>query len=104
MSILARRLSSNAALKAIALCIAVALFLFVRKDHARETVVELPVSSRLPSDRVLVSEPVSQLRVTVSGSWTRISQLVPRALDPPLQIDLSRVASGTYRFVPDLIK
>jgi len=93
----------NAALKAISLLLAVALFVFVRGDRPTEAVVDVPIVYKLPTDRVLMSTPVERLRVAVRGPWTRISRFDERDLETPLSIDLAHVTAGEFTFAADLL-
>ena len=49
---------------------AVVLFVFVRGDKDAAAGAFVRVIYVLPKDRVLVSEPTSELRVSVRGPWT----------------------------------
>ena len=74
-----------------------ALFVLVRTDKDAATGAYVKVIYTLPHDRVLVSEPVSEVRVGVRGPWTRLKNFDERDLDP-IHVDLSRFRGGEVRF------
>ncbi len=100
---LLRKLLENLPLKLVSLAIAAGLFVFVRTDKDAATSAYVKVVYTLPRDRVLVSEPVSEVRVGVRGPWTRLKNFDERDLDP-IQVDLSRFRGGEVRFDDTQVK
>jgi YbbR domain-containing protein len=90
-------------LKAVSLVTAVGLFFFVRGDKDATTGAYVKVIYVLPKDRVLVSEPTSELRISVRGPWTRVTRFDEHDLEP-LRVDLSNLSSGDLRFTEDMVK
>lgn len=94
---LVRALFDELPLKVLSLVIAVTLFAVVRSDKDAATFAHVKVLYTLPSDRVLVSEPVGEVRVGVRGPWTRLQRFDERGVQP-IQVDLSQAQDGEYRF------
>jgi YbbR domain-containing protein len=61
------------------------------------------VSYTLPDDKVLVSERVDAVRITVRGTWNRIRHFDERELDR-INLDLSHTQAGEVAITPDMIK
>ncbi len=101
--LLRRWLLQDVLLKAVSLVIAVVLFVFVRGDKDAAAGAYLKVIYVLPRDRVLVSEPVSELRISVRGPWTRVSRLEDSDLEP-VRVDLANAPSGDLRFTEEMVK
>lgn len=101
--LLRRAVVENAALKIVALLLSVTLFIVVHGD--KDTVISfyLKVGYTEPSDRVVTSQLVDSVRVTVKGPWTRIKRFDDRELEP-LHVDLSDLADGEYSFPEDKIR
>ena len=98
-----RALVDELPLKIVSLVIAVTLFVVVRTDREASTGVYVKVIYTLPSDRVLVSDPISEVRVGVRGSWTRLARLEDRGIEP-IRVDLKDVRDGALRFEDAMIK
>jgi YbbR domain-containing protein len=90
-------------LKVVALFLTGTLFLVVRSDRDAAAGVFVKVVYQLPQDRVLVSEPVSEVRVGVRGAWTRLSHLDEREIEP-IVVDLSKSAEQLVRFREDMVR
>jgi YbbR domain-containing protein len=90
-------------IKLIALAMAIALFVVVRSDKDAATGVFVRVVYTLPSDRVLVSEPVSEVKIAIRGPWTRIQRLDDRELEP-IRIDLSTTKETVLHFTESMVK
>ncbi len=88
-----RWILENAALKMVALVLAVTLFILVRGEKETERAVRIGVAYIKPSDRVLVTDEPDSIDVWVRGPWTRIKRLDPSDVDPVV-IDLTKVADG----------
>ena len=100
---LRRALLENALLKAISLALAIALFVFVRADKEAVSGVFFKVLYVYPTDRVLVSDTVPELRVSVRGPYARVNRLDEHAL-PPVRVDLRDAREGDLRFSEELIQ
>ncbi len=102
-----RRLRSllldNLHLKAIALVLSLGLFVFVRGDRVTEVGVMVPVMYEVPDNRVLVTEPVRQLRVTLAGRQSRLRAIVRRGLDDA-SVDLRGFTGTNYVFDESLLQ
>lgn len=100
---LAGALFNELPLKVVSLLIALTLFALVRSDKDASSAVYVKVIYSLPKDRVLVSEPVPEVRVTIRGPWTRLSRLGEREL-PPIEVDLAFHRGGNFHFDESLVK
>jgi len=89
-------------LKIVALVIAIGLFMVVRSDKDAATSVFVRVIYTLPSDRVLVSEPVSELKLAIRGPWTRIQRLDERELEP-IRVDLAHSRDTMLHFTESMV-
>jgi YbbR domain-containing protein len=89
-------------IKILSMVLAVTLFVLVRSDKDAASSAYVKVIYTLPEDRVLVSDPVSEVKVSVRGPWTRLQHL-DRSIDP-VRMDLTRVKSPDVRIDEDLIK
>jgi YbbR domain-containing protein len=98
-----RAFTEDLPLKVVSLVIALSLFAIVRSDKDAAASARVPVVYTLPRDRVLVNEPVAELRVSVRGPWTRLSRFDDRAVEP-VRIDLTGRATGTLRFDESMVK
>jgi YbbR domain-containing protein len=93
----------NAALKFVSLVLAVTLFILVNTNKEAIIGVNVGISYELPEDRVLVSERMDQVRLTIKGPWRRIERFDERELDR-IHVDLTNMRSGPYTFSEDAIK
>jgi YbbR domain-containing protein len=89
-------------LKVLSLVLAVTLFVLVRNDKDATSGAYVKVIYTLPEDRVLVSEPVPEIKVSVRGPWTKLQHL-DRSLEP-VHIDLTRVHTPEVRIDEDMLK
>lgn len=87
----------NLALKLVALVLSITLFVVVNTN--RDAVISVPVgiSYTMPSDRVLISQPVNQVRLTIKGTWRRIKRFDERELGR-IDVDLRGVRAREYTF------
>jgi len=92
----------NLGLKFLSMVLAVTVFLLVNTDKDRETTVRVGVSYTLPEDRVLVSERVDDVQVTIKGSWRRLRKFDPREVDR-VHLDLRRATAGDIAISKDMI-
>lgn len=89
-------------IKVLSMVLAVTLFVLVRNDKDATSGAYVKVIYTLPEDRVLVSDPVPEIKVSVRGPWTKLQHL-DRSLEP-LHIDLTRVHTPDVRIDEDMIK
>jgi YbbR domain-containing protein len=68
------------------------VFLLVNTDKDREMTVQVGVSYTLPEDKVLVSERIDDVRVTLKGSWRRLRKIDQREIDR-INLDLRHTTS-----------
>lgn len=92
----------NPWLKLVSLVLAVALFFLVNADRDAIIGVNVDVSYQLPENRVLVSEPVHQVRLSIRGPWRRIKRFDEREIGA-ITLDLSNMRSGPYTFPEDVV-
>ena len=62
-------------IKVLSMVLAVTLFVLVRNDKDATSGAYVKVIYTLPEDRVLVSDPVSEIKVSVRGPWTKLQHL-----------------------------
>ncbi len=98
-----RALFDELPLKVVSLLIAITLFVLVRTDKDASSAVYVKVVYSLPKDRVLVVNPVNEVRVTLRGPWTRLQRLADREIDP-IQVDLGFHRGGNFHFDESLVK
>src|SRR3954451_8478628 len=89
-------------IKVLSMVLAVTLFVLVRNDKDATSGAYVKVIYTLPEDRVLVSEPAPEVKVSVRGPWTKLQHL-DRTLEP-LHIDLTRVHTPDVRIDEDMLK
>lgn len=89
--------------KALALVLTLTVFLLVGSDEDREIAVQVGVSYVLPEGKVMVSEPVDSVRVTIKGPWRRIKRFDEREIDR-ITVDLSRVVAGEVAIPRDAVR
>jgi len=56
----------------------------------------------LPEDKVLVSERLDEVRVTLKGSWRRLRKFDEREVDR-INLDLRHTSSGEIAITPDMV-
>jgi YbbR domain-containing protein len=92
----------NVGLKFLSIVLAVTVFLLVNTDKDREITARVGVSYTLPEDKVLVSDRVDEVRVTVKGAWRRLRKFDEREVDR-INLDLRHASSGELAISNDLI-
>ena len=97
-----RAISEDIPIKLAALVISIGLFVLVRSDKDAASGTFVRVIYTLPTDRVLVSDPVSELKIGIRGSWTRIQRLDEREIEP-IRIDLSHTRDAVLHFSESMI-
>lgn len=95
-------LFDNLALKGLSMILAITVFLLVNTDRDREITARVGVSYTLPEDRVLVSERLDEVRITIKGAWQRLRRFDERELER-INIDLRRAPSGEIPITTDMI-
>jgi YbbR domain-containing protein len=100
---LRRAIFDNVGLKFLSIVLAVTVFLLVNTDKDREITARVGVSYTLPDDRVLVSERIDEVRITIKGAWRRLRKFDEREIDR-INLDLrGRVSSSEVAITNDLI-
>lgn len=89
--------------KALALVLTLTVFLLVGSDEDREISARLGVSYVLPPGKVLVSERIDEVKVTIKGPWRRIRRFDEREIDR-ITLDLSRVVAGEVAISPEAVR
>jgi YbbR domain-containing protein len=92
----------NPLLKLVSLVLAVALFFLVNTDRDAIIGVNVKVSYQLPENRMLVSEPVHEVRLSIRGPWRRIKRFDEREIGD-ITVDLTNMRSGPYTFPEDIV-
>ena len=90
----------NTGLKFLSMVLAVTVFLLVNTDKDREMTARVVVAYKLPDDKVLVSERVDEVRVTIRGPWRRLRNFEVRE---PIDLDLQHASSGEVALTSDMI-
>jgi len=92
----------NVGLKFLSMVLAVTVFLLVNTDKDREITARVGVSYTLPEDKVLVSDRVDEVRITIKGAWRRLRKFDEREIDR-INLDLRRASSGEIAISNDMI-
>jgi len=92
----------NVGLKFLSLVLAATVFLLVNTDKDREITARVGVSYSLPDDKVLVSERLDEVRITIKGPWQRLRKFDEREVER-INLDLRRAPSGDVVITPDMI-
>jgi YbbR domain-containing protein len=95
--LLRRWFYENAALKLVALILAITLFILVSGERETERSLPVKIAYVRPDDRVLVSNVPDTIEVWVRGPWTRIKRLDQNDVDPII-VDLTKHTDGEIRF------
>jgi len=95
-------LFENVGLKFLSMVLAITVFLLVNTDRDREISARVGVSYTLPDDKVLVSDRLDEVRITVKGPWQRLRKFDERELDR-VNLDLRRAPTGDIPITPDMI-
>jgi YbbR domain-containing protein len=92
-------LFDNLGLKFLSMVLAVTVFLLVNTDRDREASKQVGVLYSLPDDKVLVSDRLDEVHVTVKGPSRRF-----RRLDsiPPITLDLRKAPNGEVPITADM--
>jgi YbbR domain-containing protein len=95
-------LFENLGLKFLSMVLAITVFLLVNTDRDREISARVGVSYTLPDDKVLVSDRLDEVRVSIKGPWQRLRRFDERELER-INIDLRRAQTGDVYITPDMI-
>ena len=90
-------------LKILAALLTATVFLLVGTDEQREITARVGVAYVLPDGKVLVSERVDEIKVTIKGPWRRIKRFDERELDR-ITLDVSKVRGGEVPILIDQIR
>lgn len=93
----------NAAIKFVSLVLALTIFILVNTGQDVVIGAYVGVSYTMPKDRVLTSERVDQVRITIKGSWRRTKRFDERELDR-IHVDLTGRGDGVFQFQEDMIR
>ncbi|MBK9029783.1 MAG: hypothetical protein IPL61_00315 [Myxococcales bacterium] len=88
--------------KVLAALLTATVFLLVGSDEQREITARVGVAYVLPEGKVLVSERIDEVKVTIKGPWRRIKRFDERELDR-VTLDVTKVRGGEVPITPDLI-
>jgi YbbR domain-containing protein len=95
-------LFDNVGLKFLSLVLALTVFLLVNNDRDREVTVHVGVKYNYPADKVLVSDELDEVRVTIKGTSRRLRQVTEHPLDR-IDLDVSKTPTGEVEITPDMI-
>ena len=93
--------TEHVGVKLVALVSSIGLFALVHSEKDTTVYANVPVTYNQPQDRVLVSEPVNEVRLRITGAWTRIKTFDERDIDP-ISVDLEGLGEGEYNFSEDM--
>ena len=96
-------LFDNLLLKFLSMVLAVTVFLLVNTDKDNDITVRAALEYVYPQDRVLVSDPVTEVRVTIKGPWRRLKEFDERQLGE-LRLDLTNAPTGEVPLSPELVR
>src|SRR5262249_53655441 len=82
---------------------AITVFLLVNTDKDREITAHVGVSYTLPEDKVLISDRLDEVRVTLKGSWRRLRKFDEREIDR-INLDLRHASTGEMALSNDMIQ
>ena len=95
-------LFDNVGLKFLSMVLAITVFLLVNTDRDREISARVGVSYSLPDDKVLVSERLDEVKITVKGPWRRLRNFDEREVQR-INLDLRHAPTGEVAITPDMI-
>jgi YbbR domain-containing protein len=95
-------LFENLGLKFLSMVLAITVFLLVNTDRDREISARVGVSYTLPDDKVLVSDRLDEVRISIKGPWQRLRRFDERELER-INLDLRRAQSGDVYITPDMV-
>ncbi len=92
----------NLGLKVLSAILALTLYLLINTDRDREITARVGVSYSLPDDRVLVSERLDSVRVTIRGPWRRLRRFDEREVER-VNLDLRTTTNSELVLTKDLV-
>ncbi|HEY5923133.1 MAG TPA: CdaR family protein [Kofleriaceae bacterium] len=95
-------LFENLGLKFLSMVLAITVFLLVNTDRDREISARVGVSYTLPDDKVLVSDRLDEVRISIKGPWQRLRRFDERELER-INLDLRRAQTGDVYITPDMV-
>ncbi|MDQ3334369.1 MAG: CdaR family protein [Myxococcota bacterium] len=95
-------LFDNLLLKFLSMVLSVTVFLLVNTDKDNDITVRAPLKYEYPADKVLVSEAIPEVRVTIKGPWRRLKEFDERALGE-IRLDLSNAPTGEVPITLDMV-
>ncbi|MEO8700693.1 MAG: CdaR family protein [Kofleriaceae bacterium] len=95
-------LFENTGLKFLSLVLAVTVFLLINTDKDREITVRVGVRYDFPADKVLTSEQLKDVAVTIKGPYRRLRQFDERELNR-IALDLHNATNTVIPFTPEMI-
>ena len=95
-------LFENTGLKFLSMVLALTVFLLINSDKDRDITVRVPVRYDYPSDKVLTSEQLDEVRVTIKGPWRRLRQFDERELGR-ITLDLHTAPTADVPITQDMI-
>jgi YbbR domain-containing protein len=98
---LVRAFADEMPLKVLAMVLAVTLFVLVRNDKDSSSGAYVKIVYKLPDDRVLVSDPPTEVKVSARGPWTQLQHL-ERSLEP-IHVDLTHIKGGDVHLDEDML-
>jgi len=96
-------LFDNVGLKFLSLVLAVTVFLLINTDKDREITVRIGVKYDYPADKVLVSEQLEEVEVTLKGPWRRLRRFADERDLNRVNLDLRNAPSGELPITSDMI-
>ncbi len=93
----------NGSIKLVALVLAITVYILVNTEKDQVIGVNVGVTMPATEDRVLVSEPVDHVRITIRGSRRQIKRFDEREIER-IHIPLSAMRTGEFVFQEDMIR
>ncbi len=95
-------LLDNVGVKLLSLVLAVTVFLLVNTDEEREIRVRAFLEYKYPADKVMISNRLEEVTVTIKGPWRRLRAFDEREIDR-ITLDLSEAPTGEVPISNDMI-
>ena len=95
-------LLDNLGIKLLSLVLAVTVFLLVNTDKEREIRVRAFLEYKYPADKVLISDRLDEVTVTIKGPWRLLRVFDERELNR-IALDLSAAPTGDIPITNDLV-
>lgn len=96
-------ITKNIGLKLTALLLTLVLYAFVLGDRREDVrAVFVPITVKVPSEQVLLSDPVKELKFTLRGKPSSLDRLEKIGVEP-VTIDAAAASQGRIEFHPGLV-